>query len=79
MVLTPEDLMPSIYLTLNRLAPAWEGIELGIGETLLLKAIANTTGRTLAQVKLDMEKLGDLGIVAEKSKGLQRTMFQVNK
>ena len=37
MVQTPDDLLPSIYMTLNRLAPAWEGTELGIGETLLMK------------------------------------------
>ena len=49
MVQTPDDLLPSVYMTLNRLAPAWEGTELGIGETLLMKAIANTTGRTLGQ------------------------------
>jgi len=76
MVQTPEDLLPSIYMILNRLAPAWEGTELGIGDHLLMKAIAQTTGRSTAQVKADVGKLGDLGIVAESSKGSQRTMFQ---
>merc|ERR1719319_609842 len=73
---TPEDLLPSVYMTLNRLAPAWEGLELGIGETLLMKAIANTTGRSVAQIKADAGKCGDLGLVAEASRGGQRTMFQ---
>ena len=76
MVQTPTDLQPSVYMTLNRLAPAWEGIELGIGESLLIKAIANSTGRSAAQIKADMGKLGDLGLVAEQSRGGQRTMFQ---
>ena len=76
MVQTPADLQPSVYMTLNRLAPAWEGIELGIGESLLIKAIANSTGRSAAQIKADMGKLGDLGLVAEQSRGGQRTMFQ---
>jgi len=76
MVQTPEDLLPSVYMTLNRLAPAWEGLELGIGETLLVKAIANTTGRSVAQIKTDAGKCGDLGLVAETSRGGQRTMFQ---
>ena len=78
-VQTPEDLLPSVYMTLNRLAPAWEGLELGIGDATLLKTIANTTGRSQAQLKADMERLGDVGIIAEQSKGSQRTMFQVKK
>jgi len=73
---TPEDLLPSVYLILNRLAPAWEGIELGVGEHLLMKCLANTTGRSLAQIKLDLKSLGDMGLVAENSKSSQRTMIK---
>lgn len=76
LVLSPDDLLPSVYLCLNRLAPAYEGVEIGIGEQLLIKAIAQTTGRSTQQIKADSSKLGDLGIVAESSKGSQRTMFQ---
>jgi DNA ligase N terminus len=45
MVLTPDDLLPSVYMCLNRIAPAYEGKELGIGDMVLMKAIAQTTGR----------------------------------
>merc|ERR1711892_1091870 len=75
-VQTPSDLLPSVYMTLNRLAPAWEGVELGIGDTILMKAIAASCGRSVAQIKTDSGKLGDLGLVAEQSRGGQRTMFQ---
>ncbi|XP_047117906.1 DNA ligase 1 isoform X2 [Schistocerca piceifrons] len=75
-VLSPEDLLPSIYLCLNKLAPAYEGIELGVAETTLMKAIAQSTGRTLAQIKTDAAASGDLGIVAEQSRSNQRMMFQ---
>jgi len=75
-VQTPGDLLPSVYMTLNRLAPAWEGVELGIGDTILMKAIAASCGRSVAQIKSDSGKLGDLGLVAEQSRGGQRTMFQ---
>lgn len=43
-VLTPDDLLCSVYLCLNKLAPAYEGIELGIGDTVLMRAIAQATG-----------------------------------
>ena len=77
MVLTPDDLLPSVYMCLNRIAPAYEGKELGIGDMVLMKAIAQTTGRSLQHIKADVGKKGDLGIVAETSRGTQRIMFQV--
>lgn len=46
----------------KQLAPAYEGIELGIGESILMKAVADSTGRTLAMVKSSFQELGDLGM-----------------
>lgn len=40
-----------------------------------MKVIAQTTGRTLAQVRTDAKETGDLGLVAEQSKSNQRMMF----
>ncbi|XP_071566502.1 DNA ligase 1 isoform X2 [Temnothorax nylanderi] len=75
-VLSPADLLPSVYLCLNQLAPAYEGIEFGVADQNLMKAVAQCTGRTLAQIKADVQEVGDLGIVAENSRSNQRTMFQ---
>lgn len=41
-----------------------------------MKAIAQCTGQTLAQIKAKVQKVGDIGIVAEGSRSNQRTMFQ---
>uniref|UniRef100_A0A8D0LAJ0 DNA ligase n=1 Tax=Sphenodon punctatus TaxID=8508 RepID=A0A8D0LAJ0_SPHPU len=73
--LSPADLLPCVYLCLNRLGPAYEGLELGIGETILLKALAQATGRQLDQIKAEAAQKGDIGLVAESSRRTQRTMF----
>lgn len=41
-----------------------------------MRAIAQCTGRTVAQIKTDAQEAGDLGIVAEESRSNQRMMFQ---
>ncbi|EFX03223.1 DNA ligase [Grosmannia clavigera kw1407] len=74
--LTPGDLLPTVLLMVNKLAPDYAGIELGIGESLIMKAIGETTGRSLAVIKQDQKEIGDLGLVAVKSRSTQPTMFK---
>ena len=74
--LTPEDLLPTIQLMINKLAADYAGIELGIGESLIMKAIGESTGRSLAVIKADQAEIGDLGLVAAKSRSNQPTMFK---
>lgn len=62
---SPDDLLPSVYLCLNQIGPTHDGIELGIGESILMKAVASATGRSLQAIKADCEELGDLGKVAQ--------------
>lgn len=42
------------------------------GDMVLIKSIAETTGRTNDKIKADLKKLGDLGAIAE-----VRTVFQI--
>ncbi|KAI1393590.1 ATP-dependent DNA ligase [Hypoxylon trugodes] len=74
--LTPEDFLPTVLLMINKLAPDYAGIELGIGESLIMKAIGETTGRSLQVIKADQKEIGDLGLVAIKSRSTQPTMFK---
>ena len=74
--LTPQDLLPTVQLMINKLAADYAGIELGIGESLIMKAIGESTGRTLQVIKADQSTIGDLGLVAIKSRSNQKTMFK---
>ncbi|PFH54460.1 hypothetical protein AMATHDRAFT_72261 [Amanita thiersii Skay4041] len=71
-----KSLLQAVYLCINRLSPDYLGIELGIGESLLIKAIAESTGRGLSVIKADLKKEGDLGLVAMNSKNSQKTLFR---
>ncbi|CDO71595.1 hypothetical protein BN946_scf184911.g65 [Trametes cinnabarina] len=71
-----QSLTQAVYLCINRLCPDYMGIELGIGESLLIKAISESTGRSMSIVKADLKKEGDLGLVAMNSKNSQKTLFK---
>jgi len=71
----PEILCEVIYLSINEYAPTYEGLELGIGDQVIMKALAESTGRQMRDIKADYVKQGDLGIVAEASRSNQKTMF----
>ena len=74
--LTPDDMTHTVHLMIGKLGADYAGIELGIGESLIMKAIGESTGRSLQVVKSDQRKIGDLGLVAVASRGKQPTMFK---
>lgn len=74
--LTPDDLLTVIHLMTNKLAADYEGVELGIGETLLMKAIGESCGRSMDKIREDQREIGDLGMVAMKSRNNQGTLFK---
>lgn len=73
---TAEDMTPIIYLTQERLGPAYEAIEFGIGEALAATALAQATDKPRDEIRKLYKEKGDYGDVAEellpkKGKGLQ--------
>ncbi|KAK6205317.1 ATP-dependent DNA ligase [Scheffersomyces amazonensis] len=72
-----DKLVKIVYLFINRLGPDYEpDLELGLGESLLIRAISECSGRASSKVKKDYQEVGDLGKVAQKSKSAQPTMFK---
>ncbi len=76
---TPKDeISKVVYLLQGKLYPDYVGIELGVAEKLLTKAIVAATGKPETQVEGDYKKSGDLGLSVEKllGKKSQATLFK---
>jgi len=72
---TPDDLLPAVYLCVNQVGPAHEGMELGIGDAILVKALANVSGSDVSKIKKQYDEDGDLGSVAVSRKGGQHLLM----
>ncbi|HQT44527.1 MAG TPA: ATP-dependent DNA ligase, partial [Candidatus Micrarchaeota archaeon] len=53
-----------VYLSQGSIAPAFEGIDLGMGEKFVIEAIASAYGYSRADIEKKFKKEGDLGLVA---------------
>ena len=73
--LTPGDLIQTLYLVAGKVAPDFENVEVGVGESLLVSAIAGASGSTAAAVKAMLREQGDLGKVAVQSKKKTQMLF----
>lgn len=69
-----SDLYTLLYLTSNSVSPKHMNVELGVGDSILIKAIGETSGTTPAMIKKKYDKEGDLGTVAMTAKGKQKTL-----
>jgi DNA ligase-1 len=75
---TPPDIIDKVtYLIQGKLYPDYEGIEMGIAEKMVIRAIASSSGRDVLKIERIYQKTGDLGDATRevmKSKG-QSTLF----
>ena len=74
--LTPQDLLPTVYLCINAIAPAYEGKETGVGDFILKRVIANTTGMSLQRLRESAKDVTDLGVLALSARKKQVTLFK---
>lgn len=70
---TPDDLVAVVYLLANRIASAHEGLELGIGDASIIKALAEAYGAQEAQIK-KKNKVITLNLVSGVFSGYMETM-----
>lgn len=64
---TPPNLMDKVvYLTLGEVYPPYIGLEIGLADKLVLRAISLATGIPDGRVEQEYKNLGDSGLVAEK-------------
>ena len=70
----PASLLPALYLLSNSLAPAYSPLELGIGASVISKAIQHVSGLTSAALRRLYNSSGDPGDVAFAAKSNVRTL-----
>jgi DNA ligase-1 len=61
----PEEIAPIIYMSQGRLLPAFHGLEMGMSDKLLMRALVDATHRPSEEVLRHYKQTGDLGTTAE--------------
>lgn len=70
---SPTQLHATICVATNKIAASYEGLELGVGDAIMMKAVAETCGKSVDAVKAQLEEEGDLGTVAASARRKQIT------
>ncbi|XP_059449423.1 DNA ligase 6 isoform X2 [Corylus avellana] len=71
LILSPEDVLPAVYLCTNKIAADHENIELNIGGSLVTSALEEACGTNRSKIREMYNKLGDLGDVAQECRQTQ--------
>ncbi len=61
----PDDIAPIIYMSQGRLLPAFHGLEMGMSDKLLTRALAEASQTSPEEVLAHFKQSGDLGTTAE--------------
>jgi len=63
--ISKEEIDKVVYFCQEQLLPSFKGIEIGMAEKMVEKAIAKASGKKQEEIEKLYKKLGDLGLVAE--------------
>ncbi|KAJ0971603.1 hypothetical protein J5N97_019562 [Dioscorea zingiberensis] len=69
--LSPEDVLPAVYLCTNRIAADHENMELNIGGNLVVAALEEACGANKSKIREMYNAVGDLGDVAQECRQTQ--------
>jgi len=77
----PKDLVPTLYILINKVAPDFEDAELGVGDGGLIRAMCEVFGRSEVHMKNSIinGEAQDLGEVALLSRVSQKVLFMPPK
>lgn len=75
-----DDLPELAYLLQGKVMPDYFGIELGIADKLIIRALSHVSGQTEDEIQADYAKTGDLGQVAYNvtKKKTQKALFSTS-
>jgi len=65
--LEPAEIDKAIYIILGDLRPPWEGLELGLGEKLCIRALARASGAKADELEELYKRTGDMGETARRA------------
>ncbi len=60
-----DEITETVYLLQGKVAPDYEGIELGVAEKIVIKVLSTITGIGEGKIESELLKIGDLGKVGE--------------
>ncbi|EKX72693.1 ATP-dependent DNA ligase domain containing protein [Theileria equi strain WA] len=73
----PSDLIPAVYILQNRICPEYESTELGVGDSLIIKSMAEAYSKSDKTIKALVAKHEDLGMVASLSSCTSQTIVKL--
>lgn len=65
LALSPDDVLPAVYLCTNKISPDHENMELNIGGSLVVTTLEESLGTSRSKIHEMYKTYGDLGTVAQ--------------